>query len=270
VTEAALPVVEQSAEASAQQPAEQPADQTAEAQQEGGEQAEKPAAAEKTPEQRALERAERKIGRLVRQREELRAQLTQGLRTPPIESDNRPPEADSEPLQLSRAELQELIKAEAAKLAPTIKQQQDGIEQRAKLVEGLSKEWGSEKFDSLARDLNEAFDGLTDTSGKPKAATDAIFESDDPKGLIEYLANPDNADEAEQLSRLTDRQLGRAIARLEMKVAAQKKSDKPQPSKVPAPVETGRGQGSINRAPDPANTKAWIKWANEREAKGLL
>lgn len=223
---------------------------------------------EKTPEQRELDRARRKIDRLVRQREELRAQVGQRLPNQAEASDNQAPEGDSERLTLSRAELQSMVRAEAEKLAPTIKEQQAGIEQRTKIVEGLAKEWGKDKFDALASDLNEAFDGLADSKGRPKPATDAIFESDDPKALIEYLADPDHADEAEALSRMTDRQLGRAMARLEDKVAALKKADKPQPSKLPPPIENGRGAGSTQTSmPDPSNVKAYIKWANEQERK---
>lgn len=223
---------------------------------------------EKTPEQRELDKARRKIDRLVRQREELRAQVGQRLPNHAEVSDNQTTEGDSERLTLSRAELQSLIQEEATRLAPAIKEQQAGIEQRAKIVEGLAKEWGKDKFDALASDLNEAFDGLADSNGRPKPATDAIFESDDPKALIEYLADPENADEAESLSRMTDRQLGRAMARLEIKVAALKKSDKPQPSKLPPPIENGRGAGSSQSSmPDPSNTKAYIKWANEQERK---
>lgn len=239
------------------------------AQGEGAEgQEETKAKPEKTPEQRELDRARRKIDRLVRQREELRAQVGQRLPNGGEVSDNQATEGDSERLTLSRAELQSMVRAEAEKLAPAIKEQQAGIEQRAKIVEGLAKEWGKDKFDALASDLNEAFDGLTDRSGRPKPATDAIFESDDPKALIEYLADPENADEAESLSRMTDRQLGRAMARLEDKVQALKKSDKPQPSRLPPPIENGRGAGSSQSSmPDPSNVKAYVKWANEQERK---
>ena len=262
----ALPVAEVPAGASTA-PAEQPA-QVEGAQQEGEEPKEAEAKKEKTPEQREIDRQARKIDRLVRQREELRARLgPEGLTPPQNKSNNPAVESEGDTLTLSRAELQR-IEADAERRGLTKQEQRAEIEQRAKVVEKLSSSWGREKFDAMANDLNEAFDGLTDRSGKPKPATDAIFECDDPKALIEYLADPDNADEADSISRMGDRQAGRAIAKLELKLAEKAKEAKPQASKVAAPIETGRGSGGTRQAmPDPANTKAYIKWANEQERR---
>ena len=104
---------------------------------------------EKTEEQRELARRQRKIDRLVRQREELRAQLgrapnAQDLRQASVDGTNRQEQDDSEPVSLSRAELQRLVKEEAAKLAPTIKQQQAEIEHRTGVIQSLAKSWGGE------------------------------------------------------------------------------------------------------------------------------
>lgn len=202
---------------------------------------------EKSPEERELDRARRKIDRLYRQREELRAKLNQGLQNEQNPARNHS-ESDSEPLTLSRAELQELIDKRANELAPEIKNQQAEIEHRRKVISDLEKSWGKPKFDSLAEQLNEAFDGLTDRQGRPKPATDAIFETDEPSKLIEYLSDPDNADEAEAISRMGALQAGRAIAKLETTLK-EKPKDKPQPSKVPPPIEEIKGSG----APSPKN-----------------
>ncbi len=51
---------------------------------------------------------------------------------------------------------------------------------------------GRQKFDAYASDLDDAFGGLVGQDGKPKPATDAIFESEMPAALIEYLADPEN------------------------------------------------------------------------------
>lgn len=229
----------------------------------------KEAKPEKTPEQREIDRMRRKIDRLVRQREELRARVPnpQDLRAPAIGDTNRQPQDDSEPVSLSRADLQRLVKEEAAKLAPTIKQQEAEIEHRQTVIQSLAKTWGQEKFDTLAADLDDSFGGLADASGRPKPATEAIFEADDPAALIEFLADPDNADRAEAIGRMNPLQAGRAIAKLETELAAKKAESKPQPSKAPRPVEALRGGGTSNTAPDPADTKAWMKWANEQERK---
>lgn len=222
--------------------------------------------AEKTPEQRALERAERKIDRLVRQREELRAQLNQGLPNAQIQGTNQPESDDSEPLTLSRAELQALIDKRAKEIAPTISEQQAEIEHRRKVVGTLAKAWGQEKFDALASDLDEALGGLADRSGKPKPATDAIFEADEPKALIEYLADPDNADEADALARMSPIQVGRAIAKLEAKLAA-KPETKPQPSKAPPPLEPVKGQGTLAKDPNAMTDAEFATWRRRQIAQ---
>lgn len=229
---------EQTAAPEAEQTAEQPTEKVEE----------KPA---KTPEQREIERARRKIDRLVRQREELRAQLAQGLTKPPIEDNNRADDGDSDQLTLSRAKLQEIIQAEAVKLAPKVSEQRSVIEHRQKVIDSLAKTWGQEKFDAIATDLDEALGGLRDQNGRPKPAADAIFESDEPAALIEYLADPEHADEAESLNYMTPIQLGRAMARIEAKAKAAKAAAKPEPSKLPKPIEPVRGSSpSSNRLLD--------------------
>lgn len=265
--ETALPPADTSAEASASATAEQLDTSTPEmVEQDKPAESEKP---QKTAEERELDRARRKIDRLVRQREELRAQVRMPLAasTQSQAQHTNEPASDDEPLTLSRAELDRMVTERAQKLAPTIKQQEAEIEQRRGVVAGLQKEWGQEKFDAIARDLDEAFDGLTDDKGRPKPAADAIFESDAPKALIEYLADPENADEAEALGRMSAIAAGRAVAKLEAKLAAKKAEAKPQPSKAAAPIEAVKGGGTVNSMPDPSDTKAYIKWANEQERR---
>lgn len=272
--ESALPAAGTPAEASGQPNAEhldattQNADHV-DGQEGDGTQGEK-AKPEKTAEQREIERLRRGIDRKTRQLAEARAQSQQGqdLRQPGNREQNPAQQDDDEPLTLSRSELQQRIEQEARKLAPTFKQQHDEIEHRRGVVSSLAKEWGQEKFDAYASDLDDAFGGLADRSGRPKPATDAIFESDEPKALIEYLADPDNATEAENIGRMSAVQAGRAIAKLEARLAAAKASAKPQRSNAAEPVETVRGQGATSsNAPNPADTKAYIKWANEQDRK---
>lgn len=205
---------------------------------------------ERSPEERERIRQNRRIERLLQQRAELRAQLA--ARGNGHEVDSTPRErrdamaesqSDNETLQLSRHELQKLIAEEAKKLAPTIKQQEAEVERRRAVVQGLAKELGSEKFDALSVDLDDAFGGLADANGRPKPATEAIFEADDPRAVIEYLADPGHADEAEALGRMGAIAAGRAIAKLETKLAAEKAKAKPQPSKAAAPIEPLKGQG---------------------------
>ncbi len=234
------------------------------AKEEAGEEKPKP---EKTPEQREIERLRRAVDRRTRQLAEARAQ--QGLQRQPIGDTNQLTESDSESLTLSRQQLAEMVKREAERLAPTLKQQEAEIEHRKGIVDSLAKTWGQEKFDAYAADLDDVLGGLA-VNGKPKPATDAIFEAEKPAKVIEYLTDPDNAAEAEALASMNPIQAGRFVAKLEMKLEAKAKESKPQRSNAPAPIEPVRGQGQINALPDPKNTQAWIKEMNRREAAGLL
>ena len=212
---------------------------------------------EKTEAERERARMQRGIDRKTRQAAEAKAEAAQlrdevaRLRGNANSDINTQPTGDSDTLTLSRAEIAALIKQEASKLAPTITQQQAEIEQRRGIVSSLSKAWGAEKFDALAAELDDAVGGLADRTGRPKPVADAIFESDKPKALIEYLADPDHADEADALGRMSPIQVGRAIARIEAKLA-----DKPQPSKAATPPEAVRGQGAAPVGYSPTMTDA--------------
>lgn len=225
---------------------------------------------QKTPEEREIARLRRANSRLLQQRAELRARNSDApLTREPIARDNGAPQSDNETLSLSRQELNDLIDKEARKLAPQIKQQETEIEHRRAIVAGLAKEWGKEKFDALASELDDAFDGLVDDNGRPKPAADAIFESEDARALIEYLADPDHADEAEAIGRLSAVAAGRAITKLEAKLAADKAKDKPQPSKVAAPIEQVRGAGVVNSLPnDTDSVETWVKKERARLEAG--
>ncbi len=202
---------------------------------------------EKTPEQREIERLRRGIDRKHRQLAEARAQL--GLTRQPIQPDNRSSSDDSEPVSLTRAELREMVNAEAEKLAPTLHKQLTETQQRKVLIDGLSKAWGKERFDELSEELDAAFDGLADATGNAKPAFKALFEAaDDPAMVIEYLANPEHDDEAEAISRMSEAKAGAAIKALELRLAAAKAEAKPQASKLPAPLEPVRGPGPVKKA----------------------
>lgn len=235
---------------------------------EGGEQnpeaGEKPAKKEKTPEQREIERLRRRVDNITRQKYELAARLGQ----PQGRQNQDNPDSEDEPVTLSRAELNKIIAERAKELAPVVKDQQAEIERREGVIQSLTKEWGQEEFNAKAEDLDAVFGGLADRSGKPKPATEAIFYADDPKGVIEYFTDPENAAEAQRISRLPAVLAGREVARIEDKLKALKAQEKPQPSKAPKPVEPVRGGGTPKGMPDPRDTKAYIKWANEQERAG--
>lgn len=226
---------------------------------------------EKTEEQRRIDKLQRGIDRRTRREAEARAQLAlanaeiERLRGSATSRENSS-QQDDEPLTLSRAELEEMVNSRAKQLAPTLRQEAAEIEHRTKVIEGLAKNLGQERFDELAADLDENLGGLQ-RNGKPTAATEAIFAADDPQAVIEYLADPDNADEAEAIGRMDAVRAGRAIAKLEGKLEQSKREAKPQRSKAPEPVEPGKGGGAINDMPDPRNVKAYIEWANKQERR---
>jgi len=210
---------------------------------------------EKTPEQREIDRLRRRVDNLTRQKYEMRAAL------PAQQQQNHDiQQNDDEPVTLSRAELQRHIEEQAKRLAPSVSEQQAEAERRQGIVNTLSKEWGVEKFDALASELDDAFGGLADRSGKPKPATDAIFYADNPKSVIEYLTDPDNADEADRISKMTAVQAGRAITRLEDKLQSEKAKAKPQPSKAPQPLDAPRGRGVTSKAPGDMSDVEYAEW----------
>lgn len=236
-----------------------------------GEETPKP---EKSPEERERQRMQRGIDRRTRQLAEARAeadQLRQQLTQGRGKQDNSASADDSEPLSLTRAQINEMVKAEAEKLAPTLNSQALEVQRRQSVVQSLAKTWGQEKFDELSSDLDDAVGGLTDSSGSIKPAIEAIFEADEPAKVIEYLADPDNLEEAERIAKMGPIQAGKAIAKLEAKLSTQTPKPTSKVSKAPAPLEPVRGQGSASAtgAPDPTDTKAWIRWRNEQDRKGL-
>ena len=194
-----------------------------------------------------LRNAERRINTLTKRL----GGAEERLRTPEIGGTNESEQDDSDSLSLSRKELADLIRQETV------------MEQRRRVAESLAKDWGQERFNALASDLDAAFDGLTDAKGQPKAAADAIFESDDPKAVIEYLADPDNAAEAASIARMSAVQAGRAVAKLEAKLSSKKAGDKPQPSKAGAPIEMERGRGTV-KTEAPSDMSQYMAWANKQ------
>lgn len=192
----------------------------------------------KTPEQREIDRLRKAVDRKTRQREEARAeanQLRERLTSFQMPAQNGDA-SDSDTVSLTRSQLAEIVKNEAQRLAPALGDQHREYERRQSVIKSLAQTWGQEKFDEVASELDEAFGGLRDSSGRPKAAVEAVFESDAPAKIIEWLADPENLEEAERISKLSAVQAGRAIARLEAKLA-----DKPKPSKLPAPIEPMKG-----------------------------
>ena len=210
---------------------------------------------EKSPEERENARLRRRVDTLTRQKYELQSRP---LREPDNHGDNRQHQADSDTLSLSRAELNQLVEQQARKLAPTISKQDAEIEHRSVSVKGLVKELGAERFQELTDDLASVFDGNKQL---------AILETDNPRALLEYLTDPENAAEADRIAGMSDFRAGRALLGIETKIMAEAAKAKPVPSKASAPLEPLRSEAAApNGMPNPANTSAYIAWANKRDA----
>lgn len=266
----ALPAADTPAEASGQPHNAEQLDTTTQAEGEGQQDGEggegegqNKAKPDKTPEQRELERARRKIDRLTKQKYELLNQVQNRASTGQGAGAESGAGAHDDVVTLSRADLERQIREEAERLAPTLQQQRSVEEQRRTVVQTLAQTWGQERFDEVAADLDDALGGLADASGKPKPATEAIFEAENPAALIEYLADPDNAEQAARLASMSAVKAGIEVAKLETKLAAKREEAKPKRSQVPPPIEGVRGQGAPSSAV-PTDTKAYMKWANER------
>jgi hypothetical protein len=210
----------------------------------------------------ALSRKRQQLADARAEREHLRRQLDEYQRrlTPGSQEDNnRPSDADSEVVSLTRAQLREREEAAARKLAPTLAQQDAAEASRRKAAQEIVAKIGAEKFNELANEIVQVM---------PEKIALRIMDSKAPQELLQYLADPDNEAEAAAIGRLDEFRAGEALAELRIKLAERK--DRPQVSKSAAIVEPVRGSAVHNGAPDPKDTKAWVKWANEQERKGLL
>lgn len=217
--------------------------------------------------ERGNKRMQRGIDRRTRQLSDANAQLA--LTRGQNQANYQPTADDSEPLSLTRAQVDELVNARAQQLAPTLRENALEAERRQSVIQSLAKTWGQEKFDEISSDLDEVFGGLTDRSGKPKPATEAIFEADEPAKVIEWLSDPENSDEAERISKLGAVQAGKAIAKLEATLSTMTPRPTSKASKAPAPLEALRGTGPVGTAPDESKMtdSQWEQFNLDRKRK---
>lgn len=225
-----------------------------------GEQAEKPAKPEKTQEQREIERLRRRVDNLTRQKYELRASAPQ----PAQQQQRDASQGDGETVTLTRSELERMTTERAKELAPMVKQQQEESERQHGVIQSLAKQWGTERFKEITDDLDDVLGGMANGSDF-KPATLAILESDAPREVIEFLTDPDNADDAQRVRSAPSHRVGREIARIEVKLKEQKARAKDQPSNAARPLESVKGGGVPSGMPNPSDTKAYIAWANAQE-----
>lgn len=189
-----------------------------------------------TEEQRTIRKQLRRIERLTAKRgaAEREAQL---LREQMAEFQRRTSglqgEDGDEPgsRQLTEAE----VERRAAQRADEIARQRTIGEKVGKVLrEGTKLEGFNAAVDAVAEVVP-----FTDQKGKPTPFIEAVLDSDDPVALLKYLG--DNSDEAEDLAALSPAQLGRRLAKLEVKLAGAKK----QTSAAPAPIKPVSGATTV-------------------------
>jgi hypothetical protein len=236
--------------------------------------AEKPEAApEKTESELRMEQLERENKKLLRgidrkTKQVYEARARNGLTNQSIGNDNRGAGDDSDTVTLTRAELEQRDREVATRLGPALAKEAQEAAKYHKAAKSLADAvGGQEKFQELTDELAE---GIKFSAAKQIA----VLDSDTPAALLQYLTDPENADEAEEIAALSDIQAGRRLARIESKLAKQAEesaaNSKPEPSKAPKPLEPVRGVVTkVNGMPDPKNTRAWMDWRNAQEAKGL-
>ena len=211
---------------------------------------------QETPEQRekrivrGLERQRQRAANWRAKAEMFEQQILQrqNLTKPADSADYQGQDDDSQPLSLTKAELKKLIDDRANEIAPTIAKQRASDEQIRSAAQSLQK--------SLGDDFQEVTDELSEIFSRDKQL--ALLRAEKSDDIARYLADADNADEAQRLNDLDEFQFGLAVAKLQSKLA--EKSAKPKPSNAPPPIESLRGRGSTTKNPANMTDKEFADW----------
>jgi hypothetical protein len=147
----------------------------------------------------------------------------------------------------------------AAKLAADrYRSEQDAISRRAKF---------DERVDAFARTVEDYHEVVTETTPVSEAMADVLLDSDDPGSLMYYLGQ--NPDVARKLYYLSPAKAGRELARIEDRLAGERKKAGEKPvSKAPPPTPKieAKEPGSRIRSTDPEAEKlSGDEWARLRE-----
>ena len=146
-------------------------------------------------------------------------------------------------------------RAELPKLAERLKSEAVQRDELQKAVSTMRK--------GLGDDFQDVTDTLANDIGFSADLQFAVAASEAPAELARYLIDPDNADEAERIARMSPYQAGRALAKIEAKLAEPEK-EKPQPSKAASPLQPVRGSGGNTVDRPPSDTRAYMQWANKK------
>jgi hypothetical protein len=241
----------------AQQPAaEQQADGAQQAAQ-GEQEADKPAL---TPEQRAMRKMERRIhtltaGRGAAQRE---AELLRE-RIAALETQRPAPqqEGDEQPQQRPAIDPKEIDRI-ATQRADEIARSRDIARRTSEVVKAGSKLDG---FDDAVNTVNDEVP-FVDRAGRPTAFIEAVLDSEAPAAILHYLGQ--NPDEAAEFADLSAAQIGRRIAKLEIKLAA---TGKTQTSNAPRPLKPVQPNGAGEKDPSKMTDTEFAAWRKAQIAK---
>lgn len=102
----------------------------------------------------------------------------------------------------------------------------------------------------------EAFDDLPLT----RHMVETLMDSDVTPKLMAYMAS--NPEEVERIAKLSPARQAAELGKLEAKAVEVKA---PARSNAPPALGTVKGRSASSGAPDPSDTKAYIRWANEAE-----
>ena len=242
----------------------EPTDESVEAKPEGETKQEEKPKPEETPEQKELrrlrngyERQRTNAARLRAELEMLRQQQSPDLTKQQIGDNNQAAQSDSDELRLSRAEAMRLIQQQAERLAPEIAVAKARDEGTRTAAQKLRTELGSDRFTELTDDLASIFDAKKQL---------AVLRSADPAGLLQYLTDIDNADEAGVIAGMDEFDTGAAFAAIALKIKAQK-SAKPEQSKAAPVIEPVKGQGAVTKDPSNMTDAEFAAWRRRQIAQ---
>jgi hypothetical protein len=196
--------------------------------------------------QRRMDRRTAELYRERAEREALAARLAQLEGGKPAPKDGEEPTQRDEP------------KADPYKIAREIADQERFVEKCNKVAAEGSKKF--KDFDAALQSVVAEVGPLFDQRGRPSDLMKVVMEADAPAAVLHYLGT--NPEAAAELADLSPTQLARRLDRIERDIAQQAK---PKASSAPKPLTPVKGTQAPRGMPDPSDTKAWIRAANEAE-----
>ena len=179
--------------------------------------------------QRRIERLSGKVGATARERDMLRDQLATFQK-----GEETQPEQDLE----ARAS----AKAHEILATQKLKERADATLKAGKALEGFN-----EALETLREEIP-----FVDDKRRPTPFFEALLDADNPAKLIHYLgANPE---EAAEFENLTPSQIGRRLAKIELKLDVKDKT-----SNAPTPLTPVKGSNTV-KTPDAMTDKEFAAW----------